>query len=273
MSEYYLAMNLDMFFYQLDKLFESNDLELAEEFMREAISMCKERGDIAGEIAICNELAGFYRAVGRFDEAFEIYEQALTAIESINSRGSEGHGSTLINMATTYTMIGDFDKALNLYEEASKIFSADDYAADERLATMYNNMSFIYQEKGDYEKAEEILNSALYILNAAEESEIDKAITYTNLSHLYIAMEKIPEAKVAVKRSLDLFIENGGLSNPNYSAAVGVLGQIYYIEEKYDKASALFKQAMTLTERDFGTESENYQIMKDNFERCEEKLA
>jgi len=265
-------MNLDMFFYQLDKFIKSNDLDLAEEFMKEAINMCSERGDAAGVIAICNELAGFYRALGNMDDAFAYYDKALDAIDSINSRGTEGHGSTLINMATAYTMIGDFDKAISLYEEAKLIFTADEYAADERLATMYNNMSFIYQEQSEFEKAEEVLNNALYILSSTEESEIEKAITYTNLAYLYIAMEKLPEAKVAVKRSLDIFIENGGLQNPNYAAAVGALGQIYYIEEKYEKAAALFKQGMTLTERDFGKENENYQIMKDNFERCEEKL-
>ncbi len=266
-------MDMNSFFYRLDKLFEAKKLEEVEVFLKENLEAAEKEKDLGAVISICNELGGYYRAFSRFNEGIKLYERALECIEGLGLNNTEHHGTTLINYATTNTMTGDTQKALDLYTKAAEIFSGAGYKMDYRLATLYNNMSFLCQDLGQLEKGEECLQSALYILKSLDESQIEIAITYTNLANIYMAMDKLAESKVEIKKALDIFIEESGGSDVHYSASVCSLGEIYYKENEYEKALALFKEALALTKRDYGTETLSYAVLLGNMARCEEKLG
>ena len=186
---------------------------------------------------------------------------------------SEHYGTTLVNYATTYTMAGDTIKALNLYTEAAEIYAEAGLGADYRLATLFNNMSFLCQDLEDYPQAQEYLEKSLFILKGLEESEIEVAITYSNLANVYLAMDRIDEAKVSVKKALDLFIGESGDSDVHYAGAVCTLGEIYFKEADYEKAAALFRESMKLTERDYGEDNLSYAVLCENLVLCLKELG
>lgn len=265
-------MDINVFFYDTDQLLSEKKYTEAEAYMKSALAQSEEECDAAATIAICNELGGFYRAVSRYAEGISLYEKALELIYQMGLNGTEHHGTTLINYATTVTLIGDIEKALELDKAAAAIFAEAGFALDYRLATLYNNMSFLCMDLGHFEEAETSLNDALYILNTLDDTEIDVAITYSNLACVYAYMDRLDEAKVAVKKALDLFIAENGRNDVHYAGAVNTLGEIYFKEGVYDKAAALFEEAMALTARDFGAETQSYAILCQNLAACFDEL-
>ena len=266
-------MEMNNFYYQVDRLFEEKKLNEAEEFMKETLAQAEAESDAGAVITVCNELGGYYRAVSRYSDGIPLYEKALKLMRDMGLARSEHYGTTLVNYATTYTMAGDTIKALNLYTEAAEIYAEAGIGADYRLATLFNNMSFLCQDLEDYPQAQEYLEKSLFILKGLEESEIEVAITYSNLANVYLAMDRIDEAKVSVKKALDLFIGESGDSDVHYAGAVCTLGEIYFKEADYEKAAALFRESMKLTERDYGTDNLSYAVLCENLALCLKELG
>ena len=266
-------MEMNNFYYQVDRLFEEKKLNEAEEFMKETLAQAEAESDAGAVITVCNELGGYYRAVSRYSDGISLYEKALKLMRDMGMARSEHYGTTLVNYATTYTMAGDTIKALNLYTEAAEIYAEAGLGADYRLATLFNNMSFLCQDLEDYPQAQEYLEKSLFILKGLEESEIEVAITYSNLANVYLAMDRIDEAKVSVKKALDLFIGESGDSDVHYAGAVCTLGEIYFKEADYEKAAALFRESMKLTERDYGEDNLSYAVLCENLALCLKELG
>ena len=266
-------MEMNNFYYQVDRLFEEKKLNEAEEFMKETLAQAEAESDAGAVITVCNELGGYYRAVSRYSDGIPLYEKALKLMRDMGLARSEHYGTTLVNYATTYTMAGDTIKALNLYTEAAEIYAEAGLGADYRLATLFNNMSFLCQDLEDYPQAQEYLEKSLFILKGLEESEIEVAITYSNLANVYLAMDRIDEAKVSVKKALDLFIGESGDSDVHYAGAVCTLGEIYFKEADYEKAAALFRESMKLTERDYGEDNRSYAVLCENLALCLKELG
>ena len=266
-------MEMNNFYYQVDRLFEEKKLKEAEEFMKETLAQAEAESDAGAVITVCNELGGYYRAVSRYSDGIPLYEKALKLMRDMGLERSEHYGTTLANYATTYTMAGDTIKALNLYTEAAEIYAEAGLGADYRLATLFNNMSFLCQDLEDYPQAQEYLEKSLFILKGLEESEIEVAITYSNLANVYLAMDRIDEAKVSVKKALDLFIGESGDSDVHYAGAVCTLGEIYFKEADYEKAAALFRESMKLTERDYGEDNLSYAVLCENLALCLKELG
>ena len=266
-------MEMNNFYYQVDRLFEEKKLMEAEDFMKETLAQAEAESDAGAVITVCNELGGYYRAVSRYSEGIPLYEKALKLMRDMGLKRSEHYGTTLVNYATTYTMAGDTIKALNLYTEAAEIYAEAGLGADYRLATLFNNMSFLCQDLEDYPQAQEYLEKSLFILKGLEESEIEMAVTYSNLANVYLAMGQINEAKVTVKKALDLFIGESGDSDVHYAGAVCTLGEIYFKEADCEKAAALFREAMKLTERDYGTDNLSYAVLCENLALCLKELG
>lgn len=265
-------MDMNRFFYDLDQLLSDKKFDEAEEYMKQGLAQAEEECDAGATISICNELGGYYRATSRYAEGIPLYEKALELIYQLGLNGTEHHGTTLVNYATTVTLIGDIEKALKLDTAAATIFAEAGFAMDYRLATLYNNMSFLCMDLGHYQEAETTLNDALYILKALDDTEIDVAVTYTNLAGVYLAMDRLDEAKVSIKNALDLFITESGRDDVHYAGAVNTLGEIYFREANYEKAAALFKEAMNLTVRDYGADTQTYAILCQNLAGCLEAM-
>lgn len=261
-------MEMNNFYYEVDRLFEEKKIQEAEDFMKDTLAQAEAENDAGAVITVCNELGGYYRAVSRYSDGIPLYEKALRLMRDMGLERSEHYGTTLVNFATTYTMAGDIVRALNLYTEAAEIYAEAGLGNDYRLATLFNNMSFLCQDLEDYPQAQEYLEKSLFILKALEESEIEMAITYSNLANVYLAMDQISEAKVTVKKALDLFIGESGDSDVHYAGAVCTLGEIYFREADYEKAAALFREAMKLTERDYGTDNLSYAVLCENLALC-----
>ena len=108
-------MNINDVFAHVDELFESKQTEKVEPYLLECLDKAEKENDLTSVIPICNELGGYYRAVGSYESGIPLYRKALDALDSLDLKGSEHHATTLVNYATTYAVKGEPREALDLF--------------------------------------------------------------------------------------------------------------------------------------------------------------
>lgn len=260
-------MNLNGFYQQIDGYFAVKDFAGAEGFMKKALQQAEAENDHGAIVTVCNELGGFYRAFSRYNEGIPLYQRALECIRILGMEKTDAQGTTLLNYATTLVLTGDKEGALSAYHQAADIFSSEAYAGDYRLATLYNNMSSLYQNMGQLVEAEAYLYLAMEILEKLSESEIEIAITWSNLSGVYLAMndeDRLEDARNAAEKAIALFTETSGDKDVHYAAAVTALGDVCHREGNFVEAEVQFRKAMALTKRDYGDQTLGFAVLCDN---------
>ena len=265
-------MNINEIFENIDKIYAGKESHLAEDYHLSALAQAEAELDYGAVIVICNELGGFYRATGKYEMGVPLYEKALAAINQLGMTDSENHAVTLINYATNYSVWGKSEEALNLFRKAHDIMDKVCSGSDYRIATLHNNMSILCQDMEKYDEALSHLNQALTILKDLDESEIEIAITYTNMAQIFLQRNELESADEAVTSALKIFKDVSGDRDVHYSGAVETLGQIYFVRKEYDKALKCFETAGELTARDYGWDSLPYKAVRESIEICRQEI-
>lgn len=262
-------MDINKIFETLDQIYAGKESYKAEGYLKECLEEAKTERDAGAQMIICNELGGYYRALGRCEEAIPLFQLAVDCIHALNMTGSENHATTLINYATTYAVWGKPEKSMELFQEAYDMLAALGIGTDFRMATLHNNMSILCQDMGDFDNALDHLNKALGILSQLYDAEMEVAITYTNIAQVHLAAGNMEGAKEAALESIRVFRENDGYGDVHYSAALEIFGQICLAEG--DKAEALnyFEEARDLIARDYGMDNPTYEAICQSIERCD----
>ena len=182
-----VRIRVDRVMDRLDMLLAKKDYAAAEAHLLYWLGESRSAGDDAAELAMINELMGFYRKQGVREKAFEY---ARTGVGDFGSPGRLGdsiiYATTCLNAATVYKAFGEPEKALALYRACHDIYTRRLSPDDLRFAGLYNNMGLALLETGDSDGAENAFYDALrlqepYGLSTAP----DRAITYLNLCDLY----------------------------------------------------------------------------------------
>ncbi len=179
----------------------------------------------------------------------------------------------LINYGTILNMAGKFEETLACYNEAVKTLQMRGNEGDYPMAALYNNMSGLYQKKGDLNTAAVYIHKALLIIKNLENSEVEVAISYSNLAEIYIRLGNLADAEKYAEEAARDFRKISGDRDVHYSAAVCTLGEVYFAKGKYEKAEELFTEALGLIARDYGTDNDSYRVVVRNLEKCREKIG
>lgn len=263
-------MDINYIFSHVDNLFSQKKADEAEQFLRKCLSDAENEGDLSAVITLCSELGGLYRALGRYDEGSLLYEKSLSAIDSMGLNNTEHHATTLVNYGTNFAVSGNPSKAIEIFGKAADIFENLGFAVDYRVATLHNNMSILCQDTGEFEAALSHLDKALTILKQLSDSEIEIAVTHTNMAQIYLQWGKVGEAEAAVLQALQLFDEAGGDQDVHYSGALETLGQIQLQKDDVPSALSSLERAKALTARDYGVGSAAYQAISELLESVKE---
>jgi CHAT domain-containing protein len=108
-----------------------------------------------------NNLAGLYRATGRFEKAEPLYERALEGRERVLGRDHPDTLGSVNNLAALYDATGRFAEAEPLYERAlegrERVLGRDH---PDTLSSV-NNLAGLYQATGRFDEAEPLYERAL----------------------------------------------------------------------------------------------------------------
>lgn len=188
---------------KLDEYLSRNDYQGAERHLLFWKGEALENRDRRGLLSVLNEQIGLYRKVGKEDEGLEAIREALALAHELGMEETITMGTTLVNAATAYKAFHQPTMALPLYEEARRIYESSLTETDGRLGGLYNNMALAEAELGHYDEAENLFNKALRIMEKVENGEIEQAITYCNLSDLYVARDGMEASEGKVMAFMD----------------------------------------------------------------------
>lgn len=171
------------FIEKLDSYYSKNDYAGAERHLKYWLSEAKSGNDLRGQFTVYNEMMGIYRKTGRFDEAKEVSEKALSLISSLGIENSAAAGTAYVNAATVYKTFGMSDKAMPLFEKAKAVYEKTLKENDARTGGLYNNMALSLADLHRYGEAIDYYKKAIEIMQKNENGELEAAISYLNMAN------------------------------------------------------------------------------------------
>lgn len=255
-------MDINQFYERLDKLFATGQADRVEELLKESKEQAQKEGDDAFLLAVHNEAMGFYRSIGS-GQALTEAEEALALAEKMGLTGTVHEGTTLLNAATAYRAFAEYAKSDKCYSRALAIYEKELGSEDYRLAGLYNNISCLYMDMEDFARATEALQKSLAILEKQEGTQIEQAVSLTNLTVSYLRNKQIAEAEQAMAQALQLFEAQPGERDAHYGMALAGKAEIHFMKQEYIDAIRVYQQALTEIRRCYG-ESLTYAAALEN---------
>ncbi len=188
---------------KLDEYFERREFDAAERHLKYWMSEAEALGDLRGQFSVHNEMMGFYRKLGREEDALTHAEIALGMLPQIGEE-SIGAGTCLVNAATVYDAFDMPGRALDLFERARFIYERDLPEGDPRLGGLYNNMALALTAQKRYGEAYELYTRALRVMSGAPNGELEKAITYLNMANAVEAEHGLEKGEEKINQYLEL---------------------------------------------------------------------
>lgn len=260
-------MDLQSFFDKLDGLYRKKDLMGVEQYLKIALREAADDG--SAQIAVLNEMMGFYRNTGRTARSLEYTGLALEKMRGLGLAKGAEWGTALLNAATAYRAAGDADRALELYQQAEEAYLQDG-GQDQRLSAVYNNTSALYMQRGDYNAARELLLRALEI-SAGKNSDVEEAIMRGNLAIIYDALCCHKDAERELELSLHLYEKDaaeGREWDPHSAAVLAARAKMLYRQGDFCESADLLEHAAGIIKSHFG-ENNDYYLLCNN---CAEAL-
>lgn len=247
-------INTRRFIEKLDEYYGRNDYENAGAHLEYWLNEAKAGSDLRGQFTVYNEMMGYYRKTGRFDEAVGASEKALALIDALGIGESAAAGTAYVNTATVYKTFGKSDIALPWFEKALSVYERELSADDGRLGGLYNNMALSLADLKRYEEAAAYYNKALEIMGKVKNGELEQAITYLNLADLKAAELGHEAAEAYIEEYLEkakALIDTPELPRNGYYAFVceksaptfDYYGYFLYADELKKTAGRIYERA------------------------------
>jgi tetratricopeptide (TPR) repeat protein len=130
-----------------------------------------------------NNLAGLYRAQGKYDEALPFYQRSLEIRENKLGKDHPDVAQSLNNLAAIYDSQGKYDEALPFYQRSLEIRENKLGKDHPDVATTLNNLALLYKAQGKFDEAEPYYLQCVEIFeNAKMEVHPSLPTVYTNYS-------------------------------------------------------------------------------------------
>ncbi len=256
-------MDTNIFYEQLNSFFAKHDLQGAKKYLEEQYEKGLEAEDDVYVLIVLNEIMGFCRDTGAYDESIEACHKALDVMKRMGIEGTVEYATSLQNMANAHRAAGLHNEALELFKKTEKIYEGELEPTDKRIASLHNNIALLYQEMGDYTQAVEQSSQALHIIEQLD-SPIEVAITLANLAASEIELGRLDDASGHLECSLEIFRQDEE-KNFHYSAALCAMAALQVKKDNAPEALALYEEALVEIEKHMGKESHAYKVCLQNF--------
>ena len=257
--------DLQRFLEGLDLLYASGKGREAEGYLKRGLKEAASCGDDGAILAILNELMGYYRAAGRYEECLLCTRQAMELADELGLDGTMQYGTMLLNAATGYRAAGKYQEAETLYGQAYEIYRRYITGPDYHMASLHNNLSLLYSETGRLKEAKRELERAMEIVRKLDDADVEVAITHTNLGNLCFQMNETAEGKAHMEQAVRIFEKMPDGKDSHYASALSGLGEAYFHEGNLEASQACYQKALDEIFRFYG-ENEYYQVTKRNLE-------
>jgi len=231
------------------------DLEGAEGYQREALTLFREIGDPWGEALALKELGTAIYHQTEYDRAREYYERSLDLAVEHDARRIES--ACLNNLASIELQEGNLDKSREHYEESLEILQ--ELGDRSREAYSYNNLGTVAREQGDYDRARMYHERSIEIFRDLGNRPMI-ATNFTNLGTAAKQRGDYDRAREYHEESLSLSGEQGDRLGEAYT--LDYLGTVARRRGDYDRGRECHERSLTI-KRDFDARNqEAYSLLK-----------
>lgn len=264
-------MDINRTLQELDQLFAEHRVGEVERFLVERIETAKSENDIGSQVTLLNELIGFYRDKGKYQESITTCQTVMELLNQSGLAGTIPYATTLQNVANALRAAGQLEASMMYYNQVFELYRNQLSENDIRYASLSNNMSLLYQEMGDYENACICLEKALGIVEQHPQARIEVATTHTNLAMSLLKLNQYEEAMEHLSKAFEIY-EQDEEKDYHYSAALATMAEVKYMAGKLEDAVYYYREAMKEIEYNVG-KTENYKLLERNLNTVYEKLG
>lgn len=226
----------------------------AERHLKYWLEEAKALGDLAGQFSLRNEMMGFYRKQGNYENAVASLKEALVLMEALGNEYSISGGTCHVNCGTVYDNFADPENALPHFEKAEEIFDSISYKDNYRLASLYNNMGLALMDLKQFPEAMEKYHKALETIRSVEGSEPEQAVTYLNMADCAALGRGLEETTSEINSYLSIakeLLDTEGIPRDGYYAFIcekcapgfNCYGFFEYAAELEARAEAIYGDA------------------------------
>lgn len=210
-----------------------------------------------------------YRAWGKLDEAWKLYQRCGGAAEELVQVRSTPEGQR--NLLASYERVGDIYEAQGKMEKALKLYRQGLEIAEELVQTRgtpedrcdlsvsYEKMADIYKAQGRMKEALKLYQKDLAITEelvqtrGTPEDRSDLSVSYNKLAGIYEAQGKLEEALELYQKSFAIVEELARVrgtpeNRRNLAVSYGSVAAIYKAQGKMDEALGLYQKGLTTFE-------------------------
>lgn len=242
-------------FDHVDELFGLSKINEVERYLQEILQEAISLQEYGLQLAIYNEMMGYYRSLSRHDLSTHYAYKAITLLAKLDLVHDLQGATTLLNSATAYKEAYRLEEAKVLYERCLVIYNQELNESDLRFLSFYNNYSDFCLKTGKVHLALNYLIKALKLLND-QTNPIEYATTLTNLSSIlfYQCHFKLSVAYL-LKKAENLFTKGNGHS-----------GYLYLILADLLKNQASYEKALWIIKKNYGKNDLFYECL-DHYEQ------
>jgi len=224
------------------------------------------------EISRLNKQVTKLHNQGRFKEAVDIANRAVTLSRRNYGEQHSEYASCLSNLATLHVQMGDYSVAVPFFQQALEAYRQSVGEKHEGYATSLNNLAYTYEALRDYDKAESGYRQSIEISRETQgELNPDYAQSLMNLAFLYVKRGKKAAAEPLYKQALEIYRKSLGDQHPDYAKCLNNLAGLYTKMGRASDAEPLQREAMEIKRASLGEQHPEYaNVLNDLAFTCRE---
>ncbi len=196
-------------------------------------------------LAACNENLGRYR------EALQLYERALSIQENSSPLDAIKVADGRRKLGGVYLKLGSYEGAETQLNKAYDLIkSAIDRkdASPETISLFLNSLAKLRIKQGKRQEAEELLKQQQQI-DTDNQRSVEVAYDKTDLGLLYVGLERYAEAKTLLTEALAKLRNALGVDSLYGTKTRRGLALVYTRQKNYAEAETLLKEALAIQEQ------------------------
>ena len=215
------------------------------------------------------------RAAGRYDQAEDLYHQAIDSAKTTLSPTDRRTAALHNNLSMLYSETGRPEQALHELEAALRVLEAAsvDPSNDIDIAATHTNIALILLElpvdkrhtgsSGETEHA------------GAPSNHMTPPATSPDspTDHSTPAAARLDEAMRHARQSLDIYRTAGQEHAGHYASALAGYAQVCLAAGHADEAVRRYRQALAVIEENYGRDNDYYRITAANLVQAQEQVA
>ena len=215
------------------------------------------------------------RAAGRYDQAEDLYHQAIDSAKTTLSPTDRRMAALHNNLSMLYSETGRPEQALHELEAALRVLEAAsvDPSNDIDIAATHTNIALILLELPADERHTGSSGETEHAGAPSNRMTPPATSSDSPTDNSTPAAARLDEAMRHARQSLDIYRTAGQEHAGHYASALAGYAQVCLAAGHADKAVRRYRQALSVIEENYGRDNDYYRITAANLVQAQEQTA